>query len=509
MCQGSVVHVQAAWDRDERAGSAEKCLKETGCTCAAAHRAGEGREAAEAQDMHCCHLPPAPVLLSPQRGGRCGRCSGNRPLLRVSRSSLLVWGCAGGDRDRMHSARGGRRRLHSARLRYVLLLLALASAPLVRSGALIEDIPDELVADMKAAHPGMRELLEAAERHLLQANATNATEGGNGTLVPLKTPLVGTSYSCVSRSEYRALAMDPTLGKESRQYSDGTFFCEDYVDYAAACDLLNPKKSCNNAYAARMYKHFETALSVFSCKQYSRIWTCRDCKKAYKRWLCSQIYHKYIIPDTDYVEFGTVSGMSFRCTCPFPNPELEATAKDMEASSNPVCVRICNGMPRKCEIRPGQQKPTCPRPTCGGAGTDASPGLCASSVYLDSTASGTDDFYKGARIEMTSKAKMTGWWADIEEYDGYTRLAMFRKWNKPHGREADPEDVPSKGDTYRIFLKDSMRGMCRNPKKPKVRMGPPCEQQQVFVLGEVVSTGQCHEKSILCGVTYVSAPAAL
>jgi hypothetical protein len=391
----------------------------------------------------------------------------------------------------------------------VLLLLALASAPLVQSGALIEDIPDELVADMKAAHPGMRELLEAAERHLLQANATNATEGGNGTLVPLKTPLVGTSYSCVSRSEYRALAMDPTLGKESRQYSDGTFFCEDYVDYAAACDLLNPKKSCNNAYAARMYKHFETALSVFSCKQYSRIWTCRDCKKAYKRWLCSQIYHKYIIPDTDYVEFGTVSGMSFRCTCPFPNPELEATAKDMEASSNPVCVRICNGMPRKCEIRPGQQKPTCPRPTCGGAGTDASPGLCASSVYLDSTASGTDDFYKGARIEMTSKAKMTGWWADIEEYDGYTRLAMFRKWNKPHGREADPEDVPSKGDTYRIFLKDSMRGMCRNPKKPKVRMGPPCEQQQVFVLGEVVSTGQCHEKSILCGVTYVSAPAAL
>ena len=28
---------------------------------------------------------------------------------------------------------------------------------------------------------------------------------------------------------------------------------------------------------------------------------------------------------------------------------------------------------------------------------------------------------------MITKKKMTGWWADIEEYDGFTKLAMFRK----------------------------------------------------------------------------------
>ena len=117
-----------------------------------------------------------------------------------------------------------------------------------------------------------------------QTNATNATD----TTVPSPTPLAGTSYSCVSRSEYTAIALDPLLSKESRQYTDGSFFCEGYVDYAAACDLLQPKKSCNNKYAKEMYTAFETALSVFSCKQYSLIWTCRDCKKAYKRWLCSQ-----------------------------------------------------------------------------------------------------------------------------------------------------------------------------------------------------------------------------
>jgi len=365
-----------------------------------------------------------------------------------------------------------------------MVLAALACMSCVLGGALIEDIPDALVEEMKAAHPSMRQLMGAAERRLLQDIAASA----NAT-VPLQTPLAGTSFSCVSRAEYRAMATDADLSRESRQYTDGNFFCEAYVDYAAACDLLKPKKSCNNKYAREMYTHFETALSVFSCKQYSTIWTCANCKKAYKRWLCSQVYRKYIIPDTDYVELGSVSKGSFRCQCPFPNPELEAVAKDQEADSNPPCIRVCNGLPRQCEIVEGQTKPTCPRPTCGGAGTAASPGLCSFSVYLHLSSSGLDDFYVGARLEMITKNKMTGWWADIEEYDGFTKLAMFRKWNKPFGKEADPEEVPDVGDTYRLFLKDSMRGTCRDPRKPKVRMGSPCEQQQVFELGSAISTG--------------------
>ena len=179
------------------------------------------------------------------------------------------------------------------------VLLAVACVPCVLGGRLIQDIPDELVEDMKAAHPTMRELFGAAERELLQTTTTTA----NST----HTRLTGTSYACVSKNEYRAMAMDKMLSKNSRQYTDGTFFCEGYVDYAAACDLLRPTKSCNNKYAFDMYSAFERALSVFSCKQYSSIWTCKDCKKAYKRWLCSQVYRKYIIPDTDYVEFGAVS----------------------------------------------------------------------------------------------------------------------------------------------------------------------------------------------------------
>ena len=45
-------------------------------------------------------------------------------------------------------------------------------------GALIEDIPDALVEEMKAAHPSMRQLMGAAERRLLQDIAASANATG-------------------------------------------------------------------------------------------------------------------------------------------------------------------------------------------------------------------------------------------------------------------------------------------------------------------------------------------
>ena len=53
---------------------------------------------------------------------------------------------------------------------------------------------------------------------------------------------------------------------------------------------FNP--SCNNSFAIQIYSNFERALSVYSCKDYSRIWTCDNCTVAYKRWMCSALYRK-------------------------------------------------------------------------------------------------------------------------------------------------------------------------------------------------------------------------
>jgi hypothetical protein len=186
----------------------------------------------------------------------------------------------------------------------------------------LDGVPDEFLEDLSVAHPSFNWLLRRAEANASGNASGNGTggAGGNGSRPSYSTPLVGTAYSCVSANEYRALAMDRELSKESNQYTDGTFFCDGYVDYAAACDLAKPKKSCNNKYAHKIFEAFTNALSVYSCKEYSAIWTCKNCKLAYKRWLCSQIYRKFVVPDSDYVEFGTVSQSSPRCQCPYPSP---------------------------------------------------------------------------------------------------------------------------------------------------------------------------------------------
>mmetsp|Transcript_8333 Transcript_8333/g.16663 ORF Transcript_8333/g.16663 Transcript_8333/m.16663 type:complete len:219 (+) Transcript_8333:37-693(+) len=82
---------------------------------------------------------------------------------------------------------------------------------------------------------------------------------------------------------------------QSQGLTEDTFFCAPYVNYTSACDLdddpaLGFNPSCNNSFAIQIYANFERALSVYSCKEYSRIWTCDNCTVAYKRWLCSALF---------------------------------------------------------------------------------------------------------------------------------------------------------------------------------------------------------------------------
>jgi len=79
--------------------------------------------------------------------------------------------------------------------------------------------------------------------------------------------------------------------------TDEAFFCKPYVNYTVACDAdddpsLGFNPSCNNSFAIQVFSNFERALSVYSCKDYSRIWTCDNCTVAYKRWMCSALYRK-------------------------------------------------------------------------------------------------------------------------------------------------------------------------------------------------------------------------
>lgn len=221
-------------------------------------------------------------------------------------------------------------------------------------------MPGEMIKEMADADPAFA-MYEDMRRQAAAAAAvtTNATAR------------VGSSVVCTSVHDLKAAAKDVLqIGRKRSQYSDGTFECEEYVDYAVACDLDRRETSCNNRYASRMMKNFNRALSVYNCKSYSRIWTCDNCTMAYKRWLCGTIYRKYMIPDTAYHEEGTVRQGSTACKCPI----MDAN----EAVAAPLCVNICNGLPQDCDMA---AEPTCPRAACGSAGGAADPGRWAPSDH--------------------------------------------------------------------------------------------------------------------------------
>jgi len=61
------------------------------------------------------------------------------------------------------------------------------------------------------------------------------------------------------------------------------------VTLSVDCKSLADPDSCNNEFAIKHFNNFQRALNVYSCEQYSNIWTCANCTDAYKRWLCSQV----------------------------------------------------------------------------------------------------------------------------------------------------------------------------------------------------------------------------
>jgi len=286
-----------------------------------------------------------------------------------------------------------------------------------------------------------------------------------------KYPVVGSAFFCKSRSEYQ---------KEAEDGPSGYFFCDGYVDYAAACDATDPD-SCNNEFAIKHFNNFQRALNVYSCSQYSAIWTCSNCSDAYKRWMCSQVYKKSYLPDTHLTEGGKVSGgitpSAYTISCPYPPVSLIVPADRVTAANaKPHFVKICSGIAKESETgRPLSviELTASPKAACGDAN-----GGCQGNVFLDpDSASSEDHFYVDSIIEITpeSASDAKGQWAIIEAYDGKNRLAMFRAWKKPADAETIEIFRPDPNDMYTIYLHSKVLGTCRDSKNPKKRAGKACE----------------------------------
>ena len=99
---------------------------------------------------------------------------------------------------------------------------------------------------------------------------------------------------------------------------------------------FNP--SCNNTFAIQVFSNFQRALSVYSCKEYSRIWTCDNCTEAYKRWLCSALYRRCKQNDTE------ISGG--QCDLNF----TRTNSKALPDCIMRTCSEVCYEVVRKCPV---------------------------------------------------------------------------------------------------------------------------------------------------------------
>lgn len=118
-------------------------------------------------------------------------------------------------------------------------------------------------------------------------------------------------------------------------------FCNT-VDYVAACSSEDPLRSCNDTYAASIFKSFQTALQVFSCNDYSRLYTCANCTEAYKRWLCGVLFRKCVDQN------ATVDSCRG-----FVRPDTEG----QPACVMKTCQDMCYDVVRKCPVQLGFQCP--------------------------------------------------------------------------------------------------------------------------------------------------------
>jgi hypothetical protein len=103
-----------------------------------------------------------------------------------------------------------------------------------------------------------------------------------------------TQYECRTFSD---LVQGQNLTVADDEPDKVGFFCKEHVNYTAACDMdvdpaLGFNPSCNNTFAIQVFSNFQRALSVYSCSEYSRIWTCDNCTVSYKRWLCAALYRR-------------------------------------------------------------------------------------------------------------------------------------------------------------------------------------------------------------------------
>mmetsp|Transcript_34642 Transcript_34642/g.87534 ORF Transcript_34642/g.87534 Transcript_34642/m.87534 type:complete len:239 (+) Transcript_34642:139-855(+) len=170
-----------------------------------------------------------------------------------------------------------------------------------------------------------------------------------GKMLALVCLLAGVLPSSGYMTNYTCMTMDQLIASQdlTRTGEPGKveFMCKDFVNYPVVCDQdvdpqLGFNPSCNNTFAIQVLSNFRRALSVYNCKEYSRIWGCDNCTAAYHRWLCAATFRKCNLgPDNT--------------TTTLPTCESNFTRTNSKALPDCVtrtCQDVCYDVVRKCPV---------------------------------------------------------------------------------------------------------------------------------------------------------------
>ncbi|ETV77158.1 hypothetical protein, variant 1 [Aphanomyces astaci] len=118
-------------------------------------------------------------------------------------------------------------------------------------------------------------------------------------------------------------------------------FCS-MVDYAAVLDVaIDPTGSIADAEAKTHYDSVDQILLRFGCSTTYSMYTCSDCRDAYKYWVCAAKFQKC----------GGIAH-NITATCPPWNPrnainDTASSTCDLVTRAR-MCVSLCEDVVRKC-----------------------------------------------------------------------------------------------------------------------------------------------------------------
>lgn len=125
----------------------------------------------------------------------------------------------------------------------------------------------------------------------------------------------------------------------------------------------------NDTFAEQMYDNFQKALALYNCygsessssgtssssKKGTRRWTCKDCRDAYKNWLCAALFRRCHVPNEAVLEAAEEEGTEIPveqqgAICQNVTNDFCPLGVTYKGCSYRTCFDVCYKVVRNCPV---------------------------------------------------------------------------------------------------------------------------------------------------------------